>query len=99
MSKFEDQKLACRDCGKEFIFSAGEQEFFSSRGFKSPVRCNDCRKNKKTRTNEPTQHTTTPTGALFEIKCTKCGKTTQVPFKPRNPEGILCSDCFHESKK
>ena len=25
---FEDKTLVCKDCGKGFIFSAGEQEFF-----------------------------------------------------------------------
>ena len=26
---YEDRTLVCRDCGKEFIFSAGEQEFYA----------------------------------------------------------------------
>ena len=28
---FEDKTLVCKDCGKEFIFSAGEQEFRDKR--------------------------------------------------------------------
>ena len=32
---FEDKTLVCKDCGKEFIFSAGEQEFYQERGFQS----------------------------------------------------------------
>ena len=41
---FEDETLVCKDCGKEFIFSAGEQEFYAEKGFENkPVRCRDCR--------------------------------------------------------
>ena len=41
---FVDETLVCKDCGKEFIFSAGEQEFYAEKGFENkPVRCRDCR--------------------------------------------------------
>ncbi|MFY9322506.1 MAG: zinc-ribbon domain containing protein, partial [Bacillota bacterium] len=26
--EFKDKVLTCRDCGAEFVFSAGEQEFY-----------------------------------------------------------------------
>ena len=26
---FEDKTLVCKDCGKEFVWTAGEQEFLS----------------------------------------------------------------------
>ena len=38
----EDKKIICKDCGKEFIFTVGEQEFFKEKGFENdPVRCPD----------------------------------------------------------
>lgn len=44
----EDKKLTCKDCGKEFVFSVGEQEFYKEKGFENtPVRCTECRKNRK----------------------------------------------------
>ena len=42
-----DKTLTCKDCGREFIFTAGEQEFFSERGFSDPSRCPDCRRANK----------------------------------------------------
>ncbi len=30
---YEDKTLVCKDCGKEFTFSAGEQEFYAEKGF------------------------------------------------------------------
>jgi Probable zinc-ribbon domain len=45
-----DKTLHCKDCGKEFIFTSGEQEFFKEKGFTNdPVRCLDCRRAKKQR--------------------------------------------------
>ena len=44
----KDQVLKCRDCGSAFTFTAGEQEFFASRGFTSaPSRCKECRASRK----------------------------------------------------
>jgi CxxC-x17-CxxC domain-containing protein len=42
-----DKTLVCRDCGNNFTFTEGEQEFFSSRGYTEPQRCPDCRAAKK----------------------------------------------------
>jgi CxxC-x17-CxxC domain-containing protein len=42
-----DKTLQCRDCGKSFTFTEGEQEFYNSRGYTEPQRCPDCRAAKK----------------------------------------------------
>ncbi|HBU11221.1 MAG TPA: cytochrome C551 [Clostridiales bacterium] len=45
-----DKTLVCRDCGIEFVFSEGEQEFFKERGLANiPTRCPACRKARKER--------------------------------------------------
>ena len=44
----EDRTLVCKDCSQEFVFTAGEQEFYKEKGFENdPVRCPDCRRAKK----------------------------------------------------
>ena len=43
----EDKILTCSDCSKEFTFTAGEQEFYSEKGFQEPKRCNECRQARK----------------------------------------------------
>ena len=46
----EDITLVCKDCGKEFVFTAGEQEFYKEKGLENqPKRCPECRKAKKAR--------------------------------------------------
>lgn len=48
----EDKTLSCRDCGSEFVFTTGEQEFYKEKGFENePVRCPDCRRAKKQQRN------------------------------------------------
>jgi len=43
-----DKIIACKDCGAEFVFTIGEQEFYASKGFDNdPIRCPDCRKARK----------------------------------------------------
>ena len=45
---YEDKTLVCKECGNEFIFSAGEQEFYAEKGFvNEPQRCKACRDARK----------------------------------------------------
>ena len=47
---FQDRPLQCLDCKNEFIFTAGEQEFYERKGFKEiPKRCKPCRDARKSR--------------------------------------------------
>ena len=47
-----DKIITCRDCGSEFVFSVGEQEFYKEKGFDNePVRCKECRMAKKNQRN------------------------------------------------
>lgn len=48
MSKnFHDKELTCKDCGRSFTFTSGEQEFYASRELIAPKRCKPCRRAKK----------------------------------------------------
>lgn len=48
----EDKTIVCKDCGKEFVHSVRDQEFYKEKGFTNePVRCKDCRDKKKSDRN------------------------------------------------
>jgi CxxC-x17-CxxC domain-containing protein len=47
-----DRTLTCRDCGQEFVFTSGEQDFYTQRGFSDPQRCPECRAQRKTQRNQ-----------------------------------------------
>ena len=55
---FEDKSLQCSDCGTAFTFSAGEQEFYQSKGFTNePKRCPECRRANKARRSDGNSNT------------------------------------------
>ncbi len=90
---YEDKTLKCADCGKEFVWSADEQQFFADHGFENePKRCPECRKSRRHARREAKR----AEREMFDIVCEKCGKATQVPFKPDPTRPVYCNDCFQE---
>ena len=88
---FEDKTLVCKDCGAEFIFTAGEQEFYAEKGFQNePVRCKACRTARKSQRGGERE--------MFDAICAECGQPTKVPFQPRNDRPVYCSECFQKHK-
>jgi CxxC-x17-CxxC domain-containing protein len=88
---YEDKTLTCKDCGSSFVFTAGEQEFYASRGFQNePQRCKACRDARKNTARAPKE--------LFVTTCAKCGKEAKVPFQPSDDRPVYCSDCYAASK-
>ena len=88
---YNDKTLVCKECGSEFVFTAGEQEFYSTRGFENePQRCKACRDNRKNAGRGPRE--------MFEATCASCGCAAKVPFKPHEDRPVYCSDCFAKMK-
>lgn len=48
-TEYRDQDLTCVDCFNTFIFTAGEQEYYASKGLLRPKRCPECRVKKRQR--------------------------------------------------
>jgi CxxC-x17-CxxC domain-containing protein len=100
---YQDRELTCKECGSVFVFTAGEQEFYSSRGFEHlPGRCPQCRAARKARQAESGysnggSYSSGPRRVAREMHpavCSACGKDTEVPFVPRGDKPVYCSDCF-----
>jgi CxxC-x17-CxxC domain-containing protein len=94
---FEDKTLQCADCGQEFIFTAGEQEFFASKGYTNePKRCPSCRQSRKA-----DRYGSGGYGGqrqMFPAVCAECGKDTEVPFEPRDGRPVYCSECYAKAR-
>lgn len=94
---FQDQTLTCRDCGRDFVWTASEQEFYQQKGFQNaPVRCPADRAAKKARMEGgrgggPRQ--------MYEITCSICGKKDMVPFQPRGDRPVLCAEDFRKQRE
>lgn len=92
---FQDKTLVCADCGKEFVWTASEQEFYEKKGFTNPPkRCPEDRAAKKARMNDVRGGTR----EMFEITCAECGKTDTVPFKPRGDRPVYCREHFRNHR-
>lgn len=93
---YRDRVLVCRDCGSEFTFTAGEQEFYASKGLvNSPSRCPSCR---AARRGGQMSGASRAPREQHEAICAACGRTTTVPFIPREDRPVYCSDCFQSQR-
>ncbi|MBI1894493.1 MAG: zinc-ribbon domain containing protein [Candidatus Rokubacteria bacterium] len=91
----QDKVLLCKECGKEFLFSAGEQAFYAEKGFQhEPTRCRNCRAARKGRSAEVMSFASNR--SLYAATCSECGKETQVPFRPTPGKPVFCRDCFQK---
>jgi CxxC-x17-CxxC domain-containing protein len=105
---FDDKTLTCRDCGTEFIFTAGEQAFYQEKGFTNqPSRCPDCRRANKARRDTGgatgsygggSGYGPRPERTMHAATCSECGNEAMVPFVPRNDKPVYCSDCFQSKR-
>lgn len=99
----QDQIIVCKDCGKEFTFTASEQAFYKERGFDNkPGRCPECRARFKAQRQGggggnfrggdrgPRQ--------MFTVTCAECGKETEVPFEPKDGRPVYCRECFDKRR-
>lgn len=82
--------MVCVECGGDFVFCAGEQQFFADRQFRNePKRCKTC---KARRANA------VYTGGFVKREtvatCEQCGKQTTLPFRPTQGRPVYCRDCF-----
>lgn len=88
---YEDRTLVCNECGEEFVFTAGEQEFYAEKGFTNdPKKCKKCRDARKNGGRAEREY--------FTATCANCGKEARVPFRPREDRPVYCSDCFAAMK-
>jgi CxxC-x17-CxxC domain-containing protein len=107
---FEDKTLTCRDCGKSFAFTAGEQSFYAEKGLlNNPSRCPECRQQRKQQQaggsySGGASHSrergprTSENRIQHPVQCAACGKETTVPFVPKYDRPVYCSDCFEQQR-
>ena len=86
---FEDKTLKCKECGAEFVFTAGEQEFYAEKGFQNePQRCKACRDARKAASRGPREY--------FTAVCASCGgEARSLRAQVRPPcvlQRVLCAD-------
>ncbi|MBI3967751.1 MAG: zinc-ribbon domain containing protein [Chloroflexi bacterium] len=99
-----DKTLTCRYCGTSIVWTAGEQEFYASRGLlNEPGRCPSCRSARKAQRagagvgggyGGSSYGSERPVREMFTATCSSCGGEARIPFQPRTDKPVYCSDCF-----
>ncbi len=91
---FTDKTLICKDCNCEFLFTAGEQEFFHAKSLINvPKRCHNCRILMRVQRSGSSPENTAC------VNCAECGSATQVPFQPKGHRPVYCAACFRSKKE
>ena len=94
-STYADKTLQCRDCGSDFVWTAGEQDFYESKHLaNAPSRCPGCRAAAKRVREDGDRGRGVRPREFFPAVCDRCGVQTQVPFMPRSDRPVYCSSCF-----
>ena len=99
----QEYEVTCAECGVQTTVP------FKPTGDR-PVKCRDCfQKDRPPRRDGPPRsggggggggggfrNDRGPRGPreMHDVKCTRCGKDTSVPFKPTAGRDVLCNDCF-----
>jgi CxxC-x17-CxxC domain-containing protein len=87
-----DKSLVCKECGKTFLFTQQEQDFYKERNFENePQRCPECRRARK-------QELRSRRREMHTVICSDCGKETSVPFKPSGDKPVYCQECYQARK-
>ncbi len=104
---YADKTITCRDCGMDFVFTSGEQEFYAQKGFTNePTRCASCRQARKASGgssrggygDRDSYGSSRGPREMHTAICASCGKEAQVPFVPRGDKPVYCSDCFQSHR-
>lgn len=96
---FDDKTLKCRECGSDFTFTAGEQEFYQQKGLMNqPGRCPSCRSARRAASGGMGGRSERAPREMHTVICDECGTETQVPFLPKNDRPVYCSSCYEKKK-
>ena len=99
MTNGEDQAIKCVDCGEEFLFTAGEQAFYASKGLtNAPTRCKQCREARKQQRTDSPRGARGGTREMHPAVCANCGAETQVPFVPVASRPVYCKECYESHR-
>jgi len=95
---FEDKRLRCADCGAEFVWTAGEQQFYADKQLSNePRRCRNCKSKRAAQRAAAPKSPREPVETV--ARCSACGRDTTVPFRPVDGRPVYCRDCFQQRRQ
>lgn len=88
LSDTSDIKLVCRECGKPFLFTEGEQDFYRHKSLNTPSRCPECRVAKRAQSQPQPGSQPVPQSQLQPLVCSHCRTEME------KGESIFCTACL-----
>jgi CxxC-x17-CxxC domain-containing protein len=98
---YANKTLTCRDCGAEFVFTAGEQEFYAQKGFTNePTRCPSCRQQRKASVNRDGGGYSSNSGGYSSggYSSGGYGERRGAPRADRPMYTVTCANCGKEAQ-
>lgn len=88
---FSDQWLICVECGRQFLWDAGEQAWYHVNKLEHPPKhCKVCRDRRRDKQHtEPRKYS--------RVNCERCGSLTFVPFVPHGIKPVYCRPCLMQA--
>lgn len=85
---YSNKWLSCADCGRQFLWDAGEQAWYHEKKLENPPRhCKRCRVHRRhLRLDVPREYS--------KVSCERCGSPTYVPFVPLGTKPVYCRMCL-----
>jgi CxxC-x17-CxxC domain-containing protein len=95
-----DRTLTCRDCGQTFTFTAGEQAFYTERGYSEPQRCPACRAARKAQRSNDSYGDSSygGGGGGYGGGSSSYGGSRSYSSGPREMHAAVCSNCGKETE-
>ena len=84
--------LVCVDCGRQFLWDAGEQAWYRAKKLKHPpTHCKSCRVHKR-------EVRLSTVREYSKVNCANCGAPTYVPFIPLGIKPVYCRMCLASAR-
>ncbi len=99
--EFQDVSIPCVDCLDDFVWTAGEQDFYRKKDLQNPPkRCKACKQAKNQRLYAIFESRSTGRSPRIEVtaECARCYIVTTIPFYPSQGRPVYCRKCFIEIK-
>jgi hypothetical protein len=77
----DEMTLTCRQCGKQFVFTESEQQFYTQKGFTLPNHCKECRSIRRAQAIPVCSGCGKNINKVSEVRCVSCLETVRLELE------------------
>ena len=76
-----EMTLTCHQCGKQFIFTESEQQFYQQKGFTTPNHCKECRSTRRSQASPICSKCGKKINDTADLRCASCLETVRIELE------------------